>query len=124
MKGDLVSVNGHDLRKLTIEVTRMFVIKPNIVKTIWAQTPYLALMTSRNVWAFGAFLFNSMAKVANRMIWTVAPEAYQKGPDTPYRYATPDDCSRVAAQVQELTTAEATKPDLTVLPAVLNISLV
>lgn len=46
----------------------------------------------------------------------------QKGPETPYRYATPDDCSSVAAQVQEDTTADATRPDLTVLPAVLNIS--
>lgn len=46
----------------------------------------------------------------------------QKGPETPYRYATPDDCSSVAAQVQEETTADATRPDLTVLPAVLNIS--
>lgn len=46
----------------------------------------------------------------------------QKGPETPYRYATPDDCSSVAAQVHEETTADATRPDLTVLPAVLNIS--
>lgn len=46
----------------------------------------------------------------------------QNGPETPYRYATPDDCSSVAAQVQEETTADATRPDLTVLPAVLNIS--
>lgn len=33
-----------------------------------------------------------------------------------------DDCRRVAAQVQLLTTADATNPDLTVLPAVENIS--
>lgn len=81
------------------------------------------------------------------MIWTVAPEAYcerilattqahigtqkpallrhrltQKGPETPYRYATPEDCSSVAAHVHDETTADATRPDLTVLPAVLNIS--
>ena len=37
---------------------------------------------------------------------------------------TPEDWSSVAAHVQEDTTADATKPDLTVLPAVLNISLV
>lgn len=57
-------------------------------------------MTSRKVWALGAFFFSSMAIVANKMIWTVAPLAYldnvntfrfhvgltyQNGPDTPYR---------------------------------------
>jgi hypothetical protein len=35
--------------------------------------------------AFGALLFNSMAMDANNKICTVAPEAYQKGPETPYR---------------------------------------
>lgn len=40
----------------------------------------------------------------------------------PYLYVTADDCSRVAAQVQLLTTAAATKPDLTDRPAVENIS--
>jgi hypothetical protein len=35
-------------------------------------------MTSRNVCALGAFLFNSIARVANQRIWTVAPEAYYK----------------------------------------------
>jgi hypothetical protein len=63
-----------------------------------------------------------MAMVAKRRICTVAPLAYQYGPETPYLYATPEDCSRVAAHVHELTTAEATNPDFTVLPAVLNIS--
>jgi len=33
--------------------------------------------------AFGALLFNSMAMDANRRICTVAPEAYQNGPETP-----------------------------------------
>jgi hypothetical protein len=51
-------------------------------------------------------------------------ETTQKGPDTPYLYATPEDVNSVAAQVHEDTTAEATSPDLTVRPAVLNISLV
>lgn len=63
-----------------------------------------------------------MAMVAKRMIWTVAPLAYQNGPLTPYLYATAEDCKRVAAQVHELTTAEATSPDFTVLPAVLKTS--
>jgi len=32
-----------------IAVTRMLVIKPKTVKTMWAFMPYLALMTSRKV---------------------------------------------------------------------------
>jgi len=36
-----------------------------------------------HVCAFGALRLSSMAKVANKMICTVAPEAYQKGPETP-----------------------------------------
>ena len=65
---------------------------------------------------------SSIARVAKRRICTVAPLAYQKGPLTPYRYATPEDCKSVAAHVQLLTTAAATRPDLTVLPAVLKAS--
>jgi len=56
------------------------------------------------------------------MTCTVAPEAYQKGPETPYLYATAEDWSKVAAQVHDETTAEDTKPDLTVRPAVLKTS--
>jgi hypothetical protein len=63
-----------------------------------------------------------MAILANNRIWTVAPEPYQNGPETPYLYATAVLCKSVAAHVQEETTAEATRPDLTVRPAVLNIS--
>jgi len=44
----------------------------------------------------GALLFNSIAIVANSKICTVAPLAYQNGPDTPYLYAMADDCRRVA----------------------------
>ena len=66
--------------------------------------------------------FSSIASVAKRITWTVAPDAYQKGPDTPYLYATLDDCNNVAAQVQDDTTAEETRPDLTVRPAVLKTS--
>ena len=40
----------------------------------------------------------------------------------PYLYATADDWSSVAAHVQLLTTAAATRPDLTDRPAVENIS--
>lgn len=42
--------------------------------------------------------------------------------DLPYRKATEVLCNRVAAQVQDETTALATRPDLTVRPAVENIS--
>lgn len=67
------------------------------------------------------------------MIWTVAPDAYQNGPDTPsvkrqyllyglpsldshvQLYATEVDWRRVAAHVQEETTAADTRPDLTLL---------
>lgn len=76
------------------------------------------------VWALGALRFNSIASVAKRITCTVAPLAYQKGPLTPYEYATEDDWSSVAAQVQEETTADDTKPDLTDRPAVLKASLV
>lgn len=79
-------------------------------------------MTSRKVCALGALRFSSMASVANSRICTVAPEAYQKGPETPYLYATPDDCNNVAAHVHDDTTADATNPVFTVRPAVLNIS--
>jgi len=48
-------------------------------------------LMSRLTWALGALLFNSMAMVANSRICTVAPLAYQYGPDTPYLYATPED---------------------------------
>jgi hypothetical protein len=55
-------------------------------------------------------------------IWTVAPAAYQKGPATPYVYATVDDWSKVAAQVQAETMPEAMSPGLTEREAVLNSS--
>jgi hypothetical protein len=76
----------------------------------------------RLTWALGARRFNSIATVAKSNICTEAPAAYQSGPDTPYRKATLVDCRRVAAQVHEETTALATRPDLTVRPAVENIS--
>lgn len=50
----------------------------------------------------------------------VAPEAYQNGPETPYRQATLEDCSNVAAHVHWETRTEAVRPVLIVLPAVLK----
>lgn len=100
----------------------MFVHRPKTINVICVYAPYRALMTSRKVCALGALRFSSMASVANSRICTVAPEAYQKGPETPYLYATPDDCNNVAAHVHDDTTADATNPVFTVRPAVLNIS--
>lgn len=106
----------------TAATYRMFVHSPKTINVICVCVPYRALMTSRKVCALGALRFNSMASVANSKICTVAPEAYQKGPETPYLYATPDDCNNVAAHVHDDTTADATNPVFTVRPAVLNIS--
>jgi hypothetical protein len=80
-------------------VTRMLVIMPKTVKTLdyiryapecdpissykWVVVPNRALITSRKVCAFGALLLSSMAILAKSRIWTVAPEAYQNGPETP-----------------------------------------
>jgi hypothetical protein len=55
-------------------------------------------------------------------ICTVAPAAYQNGPATPYVYATVEDCSKVAAQVQAETIPDAMRPGLTEREAVLNSS--
>lgn len=54
----------------------------------------------------------------------VAPDAYQKGPLTPYLYATLADCSSVAAHVHLDTMSHAVRPALTERPAVENCSLV
>lgn len=52
----------------------------------------------------------------------MAPAAYQKGPATPYVYATVDDWSKVAAQVHADTIPDAMSPGLTLREAVLNSS--
>lgn len=93
-----------DLPPVTnIAVTKMLVMRPKVKKTRCAAFPYLARTASRKVCALGARLFSlmemlveylgscgklyrytySMASVAKRMICTVAPEAYQKGPEMP-----------------------------------------
>lgn len=61
----------------SIAVTRMFVIRQNTMKTQCTYGPYRAWMTSKKVWAFGALLFSSMARVAKRRIWTVAPVEFR-----------------------------------------------
>ena len=60
--------------------------------------------------------------MAKRMTWMVAPEAYQKGPDTPKLHATLLLCSNVAAHVHCDTMTDAVRPVLTARPAVLNSS--
>ena len=49
-----------------------------------------------------------------------APAAYQNGPLMPYWYATVEDWSSVAAQVQAETMAAAVRPVFITRPAVLN----
>ena len=50
----------------------------------------------------------------------VAPDAYQKGPETPYWKATLDDWRSVAAHVHWETMTAAVRPVFTVRPAVLK----
>lgn len=68
---------------MTVQGTDSLVISPNTINTTCVTPPYLALTTSKKVCAFGALLFNCTASVAKSNICTVAPEAYQKGPETP-----------------------------------------
>ena len=56
----------------------------------------------------------------NKSTWMVAPDAYQNGPETPYLYATFEDCNKVAAHVHCETITAAVKPVFTVRPAVLK----
>ena len=89
------------------------------------------------VWALGAFLLISTARMPNSITCTEAPAAYQNGPATPvcttvtrihagtrrnapYFQATLLDCSRVAAQVHWLHTTSAMRPVLTERPGVEN----
>ncbi len=69
-----------------------------------------ALIISSTVCAVGAFRLTSMARMPKRMIWMVAPAAYQNGPDTPYLYATLELCSSVAAHVLHRQHARAQTP--------------
>ena len=68
--------------------TRILVTKAKSMNTRCAAVPYRALIISRKVWHRGAFCFVLQAKTENIKICTVAPAAYQKGPATPYVYAT------------------------------------
>jgi hypothetical protein len=58
----------------------------------------------------GARIFTWMARTAKSKTWTVAPEAYQNGPETPYFQETLEDWRRVAAQVHLETMTAAVRP--------------
>lgn len=66
----------------------------------------------------GHFLLIWMARMANSKTWMVAPDAYQKGPDTPKDHATLEDWRSVAAHVHFETTSAAVRPAEMVRPAV------
>merc|ERR1719337_347908 len=79
-------------------------------------------MISRKVCAFGHLRLISIARMPKRSTWMVAPEAYQKGPETPSCQALLDDWRRVAAHVHCETITEPVRPILTLRPAVLKCS--
>ncbi len=78
-------------------VTMTLVATQKKRKTMCAALPQRTLMISSTVWAVGALRLISTARMANSSTCTVAPLAYQKGPDTPNLKATLEDCSSVAA---------------------------
>ena len=53
------------------------------VKTMCGPVPQRACTTSSAVWMAGHLRLISTASTAKRSTWMVAPEAYQKGPETP-----------------------------------------
>jgi hypothetical protein len=55
--------------------TITFAKNPKKRKHKCAPVPHRAPMISKNVWAFGAFIFKLEARMANNRIWTVAPAA-------------------------------------------------
>lgn len=90
-----------------IDETMMFVMKQKHRNTMCVAVPHRARTISQMVCAAGALRLISMAKTPNSSTWTVAPDAYQNGPDTPYCHATFELCNIVAAHVH---CAHAPKP--------------
>ena len=90
------------------------------MNTLCAVVPQRASMISHTVCAVGAKRLTWIARMPKRSTWMVAPEAYQKGPETPYWNATFEDCRSVAAQVHWETITAAVRPVFTVRPAVLK----
>ena len=101
-------------------ITMMLVRKQKMMKVTWAAVPQRASTISQTVCAVRALFLTWMAKTPKRRTWIVAPEAYQKGPDTPYCHATLDDWRSVAAHVHCEQITAAVKPVLTFRPAVLK----
>ena len=58
-------------------MTITLVKKAKVQKTRCVFFPNLALITCRNVFAPGAFIFNMIDRMENMIIWMVAPPAYQ-----------------------------------------------
>lgn len=61
----------------------MLVANPKNMKTACADVPHRVEMTSRYVWAPGAFILILAVFWANSSTCTVAPAAYQYGPLKP-----------------------------------------
>lgn len=74
--------------RMSIDVTMMFVSRQNTRNTMCAVVPQRAFTISRQVCVVGALRLISTARMANSRTCTVAPAAYQNGPETPYLYAT------------------------------------
>ena len=108
--------------RINIAVTMRHVSRQKKRKTKWAGVPQRTCTTSSTVWIAGHLRLISIAKMANNNTWMVAPEAYQKGPDTPKAKATFEDWRSVAAHVHFDTTSAAVRPAEIERPAVLYTS--
>ena len=69
--------------RMSMDVTMMLVMNMKTRKTRCAGVPQRACTISSAVWMAGHLRLISTASTAKRSTWMVAPEAYQKGPDTP-----------------------------------------
>lgn len=108
--------------RINIAVTIRDDRHPKKRKVMCAAKPHRIWTTSSMVWIAGHLRLISMARMAKRMICTVAPAAYQKGPDTPNLYATLELWRRVAAHVHLDTTSAAVSPAGIVRPAAEKVS--
>ena len=69
--------------RISIAVTMRQVRRPKKRKVKCAAVPQRTSTISSMVWIAGHLRLISMARMAKRSTWIVAPEAYQNGPDTP-----------------------------------------
>merc|ERR1719453_952775 len=103
-------------------VTIMLARSAKTIITRWTAVPKRAFTISMNVCMCEARRFTWIASTAKRRIWMVAPDAYQKGPETPTRHPMFDDIRSVAAHVHWETITAAVSPTRTLRPAVLKFS--